>query len=87
MALTRYMMQRLITEDGHLKLEGKETEQDLRYALYNLYCHTWRECRSPFPPERMIGEILPNVDALSPTSTYRHPRKSRKKTEDVELPE
>jgi len=83
MALSKHMMKRLLEEDGHLELEGNETEKELRQALVNLYSHYPSVCRNRYAGIP-IAHALPDISVLSPNSVYRHPRKRpEKKIEDV----
>lgn len=84
MALSKHMMKRLIEEDGHLELEGNETEHELRQALVNLYSHYPSECRNRYSGIPIMHAI-PGVWALAPTSDYRHPRKRVKKIDDIRM--
>lgn len=84
MALSKHMLKRLIAEDGHLVLEGDESERELRQAVINLYSHYPISCRNRYSGIPIV-EAIPNISVLSPNSDYRHPRrKPAKRVENAE---
>lgn len=73
MALTKMAMQTIIIQNGHLRLTGEETAQELRDALIALREHTSSVCQRP-----MLGipieELIPNVSVVSPAAPVRKRR-------------
>jgi len=54
------MMQRIILMNGHLRMTGHETRQELQEALLNLYFHDHDACMRPrfgTPVAAMIPDI------------------------------
>lgn len=81
LALSRYMMTKIIRENGHLVLEGRETTEELRTALIHLRTHFLSECQ-----RRDLGTpietLIPDITVLAPAKRGRPARSVR----DVELP-
>lgn len=60
MALNKAHMKTIIKRHGHLVIEGDETTNDLRVALYHLREHTWTRCHKEnkgVPIESLIPDI------------------------------
>lgn len=70
MAIAKSMMKFIIVQNGHLRLEGDETSEELRMALIHLRGHFPAECQKPglgIP----IEKLLPDITVLTPAKRGR----------------
>ena len=69
--ITKATAKMIIVRNGHLQLEGDESVDEMREALYNLRKHTYNKCARP-----MLGTpievLLPDISALAPTHKPRN---------------
>jgi hypothetical protein len=61
-------MRNAIRQNGHLKLTGEETKEDLRTALLYLRQHTYSKCTNP-ALGTPIEALIPDITVLTPAST------------------
>lgn len=80
MTVHKRVMQNMIVKNGHLVLEGDETTEELRTALYNLRRHTYANCRRPYLG-MPIESLLPDISVLAVRST----RSKSAKTVNVDM--
>jgi hypothetical protein len=78
LALTTAKMREIISDNGHLIMEGDEPRDELIDAIFNLRDHLWTDCcltRNVTP----IEVLIPDFRVFNP----RHSRKSNAVNVDV----
>ena len=80
LAVNKTHMKTIIRRNGHLRLEGDESTDELKDALFFLRAHTYQRCAMPemgIPIEALLPDI--SVLVARPMST----RNARTRTVDI----
>lgn len=76
MAVNKTHMKTIIRRNGHLRLEGDETIEELRIALLYLRQHTYLRCAYP-GMGTPIEALIPDISVLAVSSTRTKNVKTR----------
>lgn len=68
MPLNKRQLQQIITRNGHLRLEGDETAEELRAAVIRLRTHTYARCHKPLLGQPIEG-LIPDVSVVYTSRT------------------
>jgi hypothetical protein len=80
LALNKTHLKTIIRRNGHLRLEGDETKEELQIALIYLRGHTWVKCRNPYG-HTPIESLIPDISVLGGLSTGKG--NAKRKTVDI----